>query len=167
LQPTLENGVIAFDNMAPETTPNPELQTSEAGAKPAAAKKAKAPAIEDKPFAEFIQEHFLPGLQDALTKLGLENLALTFTQAPLPLAGATSSEKIWQVKGNWYNGKRQFYLYFLDEDINGKKFFACATDGEKPSTIESFMIDERKVTLDLLILYALQRLNGQKWLVRN
>jgi hypothetical protein len=29
------------------------------------------------------------------------------------------------------------------------------------------MIDERKVSLDLLLLYTVQRLNGQKWLVRN
>ncbi|MDJ0637113.1 MAG: DUF2996 domain-containing protein [Xenococcaceae cyanobacterium MO_188.B29] len=29
------------------------------------------------------------------------------------------------------------------------------------------MIDERRVTLDLLVLYTLQRLNGQKWLTRN
>lgn len=29
------------------------------------------------------------------------------------------------------------------------------------------MIDERKINLDLLLLYTVQRLNGQKWLVMN
>jgi hypothetical protein len=29
------------------------------------------------------------------------------------------------------------------------------------------MIDERKVTLDLIVFYTMQRLNAQKWLARN
>jgi hypothetical protein len=29
------------------------------------------------------------------------------------------------------------------------------------------MIDERRVTLDLMVFYTVQRLNGQKWLARN
>ncbi|NES81812.1 MAG: DUF2996 domain-containing protein, partial [Moorea sp. SIO2B7] len=48
-----------------------------------------------------------------------------------------------------------------------KKAFSYATNGAKPSTIESFMIDERKVTLDLMVMYTIQRLNSQKWLSRN
>ncbi|MGB3208973.1 MAG: DUF2996 domain-containing protein, partial [Crinalium sp.] len=37
----------------------------------------------------------------------------------------------------------------------------------KPSTLEPFLIDERKVTLDLMVFGVIQRLNAQKWLVRN
>jgi hypothetical protein len=33
--------------------------------------------------------------------------------------------------------------------------------------MESFMIDERRVTLPLLIAYVLQRLDAQKWLALN
>jgi hypothetical protein len=29
------------------------------------------------------------------------------------------------------------------------------------------MGDERKATLDLMVLFTLKRLNGQKWLARN
>ncbi len=123
--------------------------------------KAKKPKLEDKPFVEFIQEHFIPGLQEAFTSQGIGDMTLAFSQEKL------GEEKCWQVMGNWLKGDRQFNLYFLEESIQGKKAFSCATNGGKPSTIESFMIDERRVTLDLIVLYTLQRLNGQKWLARN
>lgn len=146
--------------MAEEKTPKPD-----GGAKPAAAKKPKAPAIEDKPFPEFIEGHYLPALKEALAAQGISDLALDFKQEKLPLPGA--AEPCWQVKGSWPDGQRQFNLYFLDGNLNGQKAFSCGTHGTQPSTLESFMIDERKVTLDLLLLYTLQRLNGQKWLGRN
>jgi len=147
--------------MTEETTPKP------AAAKPAAAakeKKPKAAAVEDKPFTEFMEQDFTPALKKAFTGEGIEDLQLTFTKAGIPIS---SNEECWQLKGNWQKGQRQFNLYFLDEDIKGKKAFSYATNGIKPSTIESFMIDERKVTLDLMVLYTMQRLNGQKWLARN
>ena len=149
--------------MPEETTQNPTPEA--AAAKPA--KGAKKPALEDKPFTDFIEQDFTPALKQALAQEGLADVELTFTQASLALAGASQQEKYWQVIGNWQQGQRQFNLYFLEGDINGKKAFSAATGGKLPSTLESFMIDERKVTLDLLLLYARQRLNGQKWLTRN
>ena len=150
--------------MAEETTPKAPAAAKEAKAvKPA---KAKEPAIEEKPFTEFIEQHFIPALKEALAKQGIGDLALSFNQGSLPIVG-NSSGQCWQVTGSWQNGQRQFSLYFLDGDINGKKAFSCTTNGAKPSVIESFMIDERKATLDLMVLYTLQRLNGQKWLARN
>jgi hypothetical protein len=131
-----------------------------------APKKEKPPAVEDKPFTEFMEQHFTPTLKDALLNQGIQDLEVTFTQEQLPI-GSIDSQKYWQIKGNWQQGQRQFNIYFLDGDISGKKAFSYATNGVKPSTIESFMIDERKVTLDLMLLYTLQRLNGQKWLTRN
>ncbi len=169
--------------MAEETTPNAEPQKPEetaaeaqaAKAKPAAAakakaakaKKAKAPAVEDKPFTEFMQQHFAPALKEALAGQGLEDIELTFAKEKLPIVDLNPEDQCWQVIGNWQNGQRQFNLYFLDENIKGKKAFSCTANGAKPSTIESFMIDERKVTLNLMVMYTLQRLNGQKWLTRN
>lgn len=153
--------------MTEETTPKPENSKPKApAAKPAAAKekKPKASAVEDKPFTEFMEQDFTPALKEAFASQGIEDLQLTFAKAGIPIS---SSEECWQLKGNWQNGQRQFNLYFLDEDIKGKKAFSYATNGAKPSTIESFMIDERKVTLDLMVLYTMQRLNGQKWLARN
>ena len=153
--------------MPEETTPKPEAKAAAAKGKSAAPKKPKEPALEDKPFTEFVTEHFIPTLKAALVKQGLEDIELTFTQEKLPIVGMSSTESYWQLIGKWQQGQRQFNLYFLEENIKGQKAFSYATNGVQPSILESFMIDERKVTLDLLLLYTLQRLNGQKWLVRN
>jgi hypothetical protein len=151
------------EETTPSPTPSPEAATT---VKAQAAKKPKGPTIEEKPFGEFIEQHFLPALQDALTKLGIPDLSLTFTQEKLPFVGAADGVYP-QVAGSWLNKTRQFTLYFLDEDINGRKAFSHGENGQVPSTVESFMIDERKVNLNLLLFYTLQRLNGQKWLTRN
>ena len=135
--------------------------------KPAPAKKAKPPALEDKPFKEFIEQHFQPTLKSSLAKLGINDLQLSFHKAKIPVAGIGDNQEYWQIIGSWENEQKQFNIYFLDENIKGQKAFSCATSGKKPSTLESFMIDERKITLDLMVLYTLQRLNGQKWLTRN
>jgi ketosteroid isomerase-like protein len=148
-----------------EETPDKPIAEKAAKAKPPA--KEKKPQVEEKPFAEFIEQDFNPALTKALADKGIGDLKLTFAQQSLPLKGTNSQEKCWQVIANWQNGQRQFNLYFLDADISGQKAFSYTSNGSSASTIESFMIDERKVTLDLMVLYTLQRLNGQKWLTRN
>ena len=136
--------------------------------KPAAkAKKEKPPKLEDKPFSEFIQQHYLPALKDAMANEGIEDVDLTFVEQSLPIKGANSNEPCWQVVGKWDNGDRSFNIYFPDEDIKGQKAFSSATYGNNPTTLESFMIDERRVNLELLVMYTIQRLNAQKWLTRN
>ena len=132
-----------------------------------AAKKEKAPAVEDKPFAEFIQQDYLPALQKELGNQGVQNLELNFEKHKVDIAGYAQAEDCWQVMGRWQNGgPRQFNLYFPEEDIQGQRAFSC-NEGSKPSTLEPFLIDERKVTLDLMVFGVMQRLNGQKWLARN
>ena len=151
-----------------------EEQNKQDRAKPAAqkkpaakAKKEKPPKLEDKPFSEFIQEHYLPALKEAMANEGIEDVDLTFVQQNVPIKGANSNEPCWQVVGKWDNGDRSFNIYFPDEDIKGQKAFSSATYDNKPSTLESFMIDERRVNLELLVMYTIQRLNAQKWLTRN
>jgi hypothetical protein len=136
-----------------------------AGEKPAAAKKEKAPAVEDKPFMEFMEQDYVPALKSAIATLGVRDLELSFSKQEIPIRGMKLGE-CWQVAGTWQNGYRQFNLYFPEENIQGKKAFSC-NEGKKPSTLESFLIDERKVTLDMLVSRLLYRLNGQKWLGRN
>lgn len=153
------------DEKTPETT-----EAQPAGGKTAAkakkAKKAKPPALEDKPFNEFIQLHFLPTLETALKEEGLEDIQLSFQKQSLGVIKAVDKDEYWHVRGQWQAG-RQFNIAFTDENISGQKLFYFADRGGKPSTIEQFMGDERKVNLDLMVLYTLQRLNGQKWLTRN
>lgn len=143
-----------------------KADAADGDAAPAKAKKEKPPALEDKPFSEFITQHFMPALTQTLGKTGIHDLDLKFEQRKLPIAALGDTE-LWQLIGHWQGGKRQFIILFSKEDIQGPKFFCYADDGAAPSTLESFMIDERKISLDLLLLYTVQRLNGQKWLVRN
>lgn len=152
--------------MAEETTTPATPAAAAKPAQPAAAKKPKQPTVEEKPLAEFIEQHFQPALAAALQNLGITDMKLSFKQDKIPVSGVSSSP-CWQLTGNWLGGMRQFSIYFWEEDINGKKAFSQAEGGAQPSTLESFMIDERKVSLDLLLFYTLQRLNGQKWLTRN
>ncbi len=163
--------VNAEDNpnaVKPKAGTQKETTPSEEAVKPAKAKKEKAPALEDKPFAEFVQQDYLPALKQGLAKLGVPDIDLTFEKKKIPLKGYESNES-WQIVGQWKTSKqpRQFNIYFFDENINGLKGFSCAESAGRPSTMESFLIDERKVNLDLLVFGAVQRLNGQKWLARN
>ena len=151
---------------AKKAPPKGEKPETPAGDQPAkAAKKEKAPAVEDKPFADFIEQDYLPALKKALTQQGASEVDLTFNKQKMPIAGYTQDE-CWQIIGRWQNGIRQFNLYFPDADIQGKRVFSC-NEGSHPSTLEPFLIDERKVTLDLMIYGIMQRLNGQKWLALN
>ena len=147
----------------------PAAKAKPADAKPAAAKakKAKPPKLEDKPFNEFIEQHYLPTLKEAMAKEGIEDFDLAFVQQGVPIKGVNSNEPCWQVVGKWQDGDRAFNIYFPEEDIKGQKAFSYGTYGNAASTIESFMIDERRVNLELLVMYTIQRLNAQKWLTRN
>ena len=129
-------------------------------------KKEKPPVIENKPFTEFVQEYYLPAVQKAITDEGIPDLELSFIKQKLPVKGLESLDECWQVVGSFAQGECNFNIYFPDESIKGKKTFSCH-EGKQPSTLEPFMIDERKVTLELLIWGLTQRLDAQKWLSRN
>lgn len=148
-----------------------ESKDKKSAAKPASSKakgkKEKPPALEDKPFQEFISEHFVPNLKETLMNQGVSDLDLSFEKRPIPIKGFEQGEEYWQVIGRWQGGQRTFFLVFQEENIKGSKFYGAADNGAHPTTLESFMIDERRVNLDLMVFYVVQRLNGQKWLARN
>lgn len=160
--------------MAEENTTPSAQNKGGAGAsdtKPKAApkaKKEKPPKLEDKPFNEFVEQHFIPELNKALNDGGWSGVQLSFEKAPLAVKGASAEEEYWQVQGQLpAMGDRQFHIVFSKEDISGPKYFYYSQGDSFSSTVEQFMGDERRVTLDLMVLYTLQRLNGQKWLTRN
>jgi hypothetical protein len=64
-------------------------------------------------------------------------------------------------------GERRFWLCFTTDDINAAKTVAVAEAGAEPSLLESFLIDEKKMSQALLVSRLVQRLNGQKWLGPN
>jgi Protein of unknown function (DUF2996) len=152
-----------------EASTNPAAETpADATAEAApAAKKVKPPALEDKPFADFIQQDFIPAIQSNLNDQGLADVQLAFTKQPVSISGVPGVPDCWQIVGKWKDGKRQFNLYFFKEDIQGQRGFSCISNGGSASSIESFLIDERKMTLDLLLFGLMKRLNAQKWLLPN
>ncbi|MEO0407099.1 MAG: DUF2996 domain-containing protein [Cyanobacteria bacterium P01_A01_bin.135] len=152
--------------MADEKTTNAaQADNSDDKKAKAAAKKKKKEKLEDKPFNEFMTEHFVPNLKETLENQDISDLELSFEEAPIPIQGY-GDEQFWQVIGRWGDGG-QFRLIFQKEDITGPKFYTAANPGSSPTLLESFMIDERRVNLDLMVFYVVQRLNGQKWLGGN
>jgi Protein of unknown function (DUF2996) len=118
--------------------------------------KAKAPkkeAVEDKPFSDFIAQDYLPALEKAFAAKNVPDLKLSFDSQ--------------QVSGQWLNGQRQFTIYFPQGNINAQRAFSCTTGKTAVSTIEPFLGDERKITLDLLVFGVIQRINAQKWFGNN
>ena len=129
---------------------------------PAAKPAAKPPAPEDKPFADFVPTELLPALNQEIANYGGPKASLAFEQGAMPVVGTPC----WMVTGE-LPGERRFWLCFLSDDINGAKTIALAEAGATPSLLESFLIDEKKTTLALLVSRLVQRLNGQKWLGAN
>lgn len=145
--------------MPASDSPTPAEQAP-AAEKPAA--RAKPPVPEDKPFAEFVPQVLLPALAKEIQSYGGPEPQLDFAEGPMPVVGSSC----WLVKGQ-LPGERRFWLCFTSADINAAKTIAVAEAGSEPSLLESFLIDEKKTTLALLVSRLVQRLNGQKWLGAN
>ncbi len=145
-------------------TPQPEVGS--ATAKPEAGTEAKAkpkpPALEDKPFAQYIPQDLLPALAKECQVYGGPAPELSFEEGPMPVALVNC----WMVKGV-LPGERMFWLCFTAPQLDSAKMIALAEGGAQPSLLESFLIDEKKMTLPLLVSRLVQRLNGQKWLGPN
>jgi hypothetical protein len=150
----------------PSNTPDPvatspEAKTTAPEAK-TAAPKVKPPAPEDKPFEAFVPELLLPALIKEIQAYGGPSPELAFEQGAMPVVGADC----WMVFGK-LPGERRFWLCFTQPDISSAKTIALTEGGGSPSLLESFLIDEKKMTLQLLVSRVVQRLNGQKWLGPN
>ncbi|MFS8819001.1 DUF2996 domain-containing protein [Synechococcus sp. W60.1] len=101
------------------------------------------------PFEQQISEEVSPAAIAAFQKRGVSDLELR-------LEGKT-------LVGAFAGGKKQFSVLFAEGSLNGRKFFRCTTEGSPASTIESFMIDERRVDVNLFVFYLVQRLYAQQW----
>ncbi|MCX5956823.1 MAG: DUF2996 domain-containing protein [Cyanobacteria bacterium] len=151
---------------AADTAPKVASPAPGADAKPAAAAKpaakAKPPAPEEQPFERFVPDLLLPAIAMECRTYGGPAPELSFHQGPMPVVGSDC----WMVEGQ-LPGERRFWLCFTNPDIQASKTVAVAEAGAEPSLLESFLIDERKTTLALLVSRLVQRLNGQKWLGPN
>ena len=120
-------------------------------------KPKKELPIEKKPFQEFINLHLIPSLIEEINQRGLEIQNINLTNTNRPIAG----DKCWVINCEIKN-ICNFWLSFEKDDISSLKSISLAKPNQKPSIIESFLIDEKRITLKLIISRVLQRLNGQK-----
>ena len=125
-------------------------------------KPPKPPKLEDKPFDEFITNNFIPELKKSLNQKGAEVKEIKLVQGNRPVVGGNC----WMVFCELIND-RKFWLCFNKDLITSDKTILLAESNSEPSIVESFLIDEKKTTLALLISRVLQRLNGQKWVGAN
>ena len=125
-------------------------------------KAAKPPAPEDQPFATFVPDLLIPALAKEIEAYGGPACTLRFEQGPMPVVGSSC----WMVIGELPGGRR-FWLCFTSDAISSAKTIALAEAGAEPSLLESFLIDEKKMSQALLVSRLVQRLNGQKWLGAN
>ena len=113
--------------------------------------------IEKKPFQEFINIHLIPALVEEINQRGLEIKNINLTNSKRPIAG----DKCWVINCE-IKDTCNFWLSFEKDDISSLKSISLSKPNQKPSIIESFLIDEKRITLKLIISRVLQRLNGQK-----
>ena len=147
-----ENNAKSQNNSAPEIEINENNTPVKTTPKP----KKELP-IEKKPFQEFINMHLIPALKEEIDQRGLEINNINLENTKRPIAG----DKCWVINCD-IKDTCSFWLSFEKEDISSLKSISLSKPNQKPSIIESFLIDEKRITLKLIISRVLQRLNGQK-----
>ena len=120
-------------------------------------KPKKEIPIEKKPFQEFINIHLIPAIKEEIYQRGLEISNINLENTIRPIAG----DKCWVINCE-IKDICNFWLSFENDDISSLKSISLSKPNQKPSIIESFLIDEKRITLKLIISRVLQRLNGQK-----
>ena len=120
-------------------------------------KPIKEIPIEKKPFNEFVNDHLIPSLINEFNERGFDVEEINLKNTYRPIAGDICWVIFCEIKDICI-----FWLSFEKEDISSLKSISLCKTNQKPSVIESFLIDEKRITLKLIISRILQRLNGQK-----
>ena len=159
-QPKSEKVVIMNENNAKSQNKSaPEIEFKNENNTPVQTtpKLKKELPIEKKPFQEFINMHLIPALKEEIDQRGLEINNINLENTNRPIAG----DKCWVINCD-IKDTCIFWLSFEKEDISSLKSISLSKPNQKPSIIESFLIDEKRMTLKLIISRVMQRLNGQK-----
>jgi len=148
-----ENDPKTQNNSAPKVDIKNENDTSVKNIP----KPKKELPIEKKPFQEFVNVHLIPSLIEEINQRGLEINYINLQNTNRPIAG----DKCWVINCE-IKDTCNFWLSFEKDDISSLKSISLSKPNQTPSIIESFLIDEKRITLKLIISRVLQRLNGQK-----
>ena len=149
----LENNAISQNNSFPKV----EIKNENDRPVKTIPKPQKELPVEKKPFQEFINIHLIPALTEEINQRGLKVNYINLKNDNRPIA----EDKCWVINCEIKN-TCSFWLSFEKEDICSLKSISLSKPNQKPSIIESFLIDEKRITLKLIISRVLQRLNGQK-----
>nr|CAB3458575.1 unnamed protein product [Digitaria exilis] len=123
-------------------------EATAAAAKPAAATKPKKAAA--KPLPEMMEEEIIPPLKDALeAEENVSQVQLSFQNNTLE--GSFVKEDV-----PYY-----FWAFFPKGDLSGPKGFALSSYSNEVSTIEPFLIDEKRITSKYVVFWVYKRLAGQ------
>ncbi|XP_009769616.1 uncharacterized protein LOC107809774 [Nicotiana tabacum] len=134
--------------VAAETKEKKESETAEetAPAKPKPKPAAKAPA---KSLPQMMEEDVIPSLKSILeAQDDISELELLFNDNKL--------EGSFSKKGNPYS----FWAFFPD-GLTGAKGFSLSSYGSGPSTVEPFLVDEKKITAKHIVFWVEKRLAAQ------
>ncbi|KAJ0230027.1 Uncharacterized protein HA466_0311230 [Hirschfeldia incana] len=113
--------------------------------KPAAAKAAVA-----KPLREMMEEDVIPPLKSILeAQDDISEIDLSFQDDKL--------EGFFFKKGIQYS----FWAFFPTGNLTGAKGFSISSYGSGPSTVEPFLVDERKPTANHVVFWVEKRLAAQ------
>ncbi|XP_031277985.1 uncharacterized protein LOC116140311 [Pistacia vera] len=125
-----------------------KTEEKEAPEKPKpAARAAKAPA---KPLPQMMEEDVIPSLKAILeAQEDLSNIELSFQDNKL--------EGSFIKKGNIYS----FWAFFPNGVLTGPKGFSLSSYGSEASTVEPFLIDEKKITSKHVVFWIEKRLAAQ------
>ena len=153
------------DNTSNSVNKNPNLLNLSDESESENAKNTKPKKeipIEKKPFNEFVNDHLLPSLINEFKERGFKVEDINLKKTSRPIAG----DECWVINCE-IKDICCFWLSFEKDDISSLKSISLCKSNQKPSVIESFLIDEKRITLKLIISRIFQRLNGQKLLGGN
>ena len=154
-----DNSIPAENDPKTQNNPAPKVEIKNGNDIPVKniRKPIKELPIEKKPFQEFVNVHLIPSLIEEINQRGLEINYINLQNTNRPIAG----DKCWVINCE-IKDTCNFWLSFEKDDISSLKSISLSKPNQTPSIIESFLIDEKRITLKLIISRVLQRLNGQK-----
>lgn len=132
-----------------------QKEASAASAKPkeaiAASEKPKAPAkAPAKPLRQLMEEDVIPSLKSILeAQDDISELELSFKDNRL--------EGSFLKKSNPYS----FWAFFPNGALTGPKGFSISSYGSNASTVEPFLIDEKRITDKHIVFWVRKRLAAQ------
>ncbi|KAH7291854.1 hypothetical protein KP509_29G038500 [Ceratopteris richardii] len=147
------------DTTSEKITPEAAPKVASASSKPSAAVPKAAPAAKpakkvEKPYPEVITEDVIPQVVSELQKQeGVSDISIGFQDNQM--------EGSFIKNGILYT----FWAFFPDGTLQGNRGFSISSHGAPPSTVEPFLIDEKKITAELLVFWTLKRLAAQKIII--